>query len=207
MAEGPTAGGPASGAGPSGSARGWRSLPREERRRLVWLALLRPTATVVLLLVAYFWLPFREVDDTMTAVTLVVGLVLVVALLGWQVYGVTRAEYPALRAVQAAAVGVPLYLLAFAAGYCIMSDALPGSFSEPISRMAALYFCVTVFATVGFGDITATTDAARAVVTVQMLLNLALLAAGLRVLTLAIRVAQARNAGDAAPVVDDLDRP
>jgi voltage-gated potassium channel len=34
----------------------------------------------------------------------------------------------------------------------------------------ALYFTVTVFATVGFGDITARTDTARLLVTVQITL-------------------------------------
>ena len=35
-----------------------------------------------------------------------------------------------------------------------------------------MYFTVTVFSTVGFGDITAKTDLARTLVTVQMLVNL-----------------------------------
>ena len=46
-----------------------------------------------------------------------------------------------------------------------------GSFSEPLTRMGALYFTVTVFATVGFGDISPVTDGARAAVTAQMVLN------------------------------------
>ena len=42
-----------------------------------------------------------------------------------------------------------------------------GNFSEPLTRTDALYFTVTVFSTVGFGDITAKTEAARLVVTGQ----------------------------------------
>ena len=45
----------------------------------------------------------------------------------------------------------------------------------------ALYFTVTVFATVGFGDIVATTQLARLVVTVQMILDLGVLGLGIRV--------------------------
>lgn len=186
-----------SGSVPRPARRTWRSLQRAERRKLLRLALVRPVASVLLLLLAYFWLPFDAVDDTGTLVGLAVGLLLVLVVLGWQVYGVTRARYPELQAIQAIAVGIPLYLLAFAACYSVLSHALPGSFSEPVTRMGALYFCVTVFATVGFGDIAATTDTTRAVVTVQMVLNLALLAAGLRVLTLAVRMGQARRAGEA----------
>jgi voltage-gated potassium channel len=42
------------------------------------------------------------------------------------------------------------------------------NFSEPLSRLDSAYFTVTVFATVGFGDITPVTQAARATTTLQM---------------------------------------
>jgi hypothetical protein len=42
-----------------------------------------------------------------------------------------------------------------------------------MDKVGAMYFTVTVFSTVGFGDITAKTDLARTLVTVQMLVNLA----------------------------------
>ena len=50
-----------------------------------------------------------------------------------------------------------------------------------LTRTDALYFTVTVFTTVGFGDITATTQAARLIVTVQMILDLGVLGLGIRV--------------------------
>ena len=43
------------------------------------------------------------------------------------------------------------------------------SFTEPLTRADALYFTVTVFSTVGFGDITAKSETARVVLIVQML--------------------------------------
>jgi voltage-gated potassium channel len=46
----------------------------------------------------------------------------------------------------------------------------------------ALYFTVTVFPTVGFGDITPTSDATRLLVTGRMLLNLVVLGATARLL-------------------------
>jgi hypothetical protein len=45
-----------------------------------------------------------------------------------------------------------------------------------------MYFSVTVFTTVGFGDITAKSETARIVLIVQMLADLALLGAGARAL-------------------------
>jgi voltage-gated potassium channel len=50
-----------------------------------------------------------------------------------------------------------------------------------LTRTDALYFTVTVFTTVGFGDIVATTQLARLVVTVQMILDLVVLGLGVRV--------------------------
>ncbi len=51
-----------------------------------------------------------------------------------------------------------------------------------MSRLDALYFTVTTLATVGFGDITPTSDVARAVTTVQMVMGVVLLGVGVRLL-------------------------
>ena len=50
-----------------------------------------------------------------------------------------------------------------------------------LTRTDSLYFTVTVFATVGFGDIIATSQTARLLVTVQMILDLVVLGLGIRV--------------------------
>ena len=48
---------------------------------------------------------------------------------------------------------VPLFLLLFASTYFLMERASAASFTQPLTRTDALYFTVTVFSTVGFGDI------------------------------------------------------
>ncbi len=50
-----------------------------------------------------------------------------------------------------------------------------------------MYFTVTILATVGFGDITATGQLSRGLVTLQMVVNFAVLAVALRVVTWAIK--------------------
>ena len=62
----------------------------------------------------------------------------------------------------------------------------------PLSRTDAMYFSTTVFTTVGFGDITAKSEVARLVVTVQMWLDLVFLGLVLRVVTQAISYSQRR---------------
>jgi Ion channel len=56
----------------------------------------------------------------------------------------------------------------FSVTYYVMSQMDPHTFSEPLTRLDSLYFVTTTFATVGFGDITADTQLARAVTTIQM---------------------------------------
>ena len=79
----------------------------------------------------------------------------------------------------------------------------PTAFGQPFSRISALYFTVTVFSTVGFGDITPKTDAARLVVTVQMLSDLIVIAVVFRLLFGAARGAFGRGIAVSAPA-DEL---
>ena len=58
-----------------------------------------------------------------------------------------------------------------------------------------MYFTVTVFATVGFGDITAVTETARGVVIVQMLLGLVLVGVIARVIFGAVQEGRRRQGG------------
>jgi hypothetical protein len=54
---------------------------------------------------------------------------------------------------------------------------------------------VTTFSTVGFGDITATSETARVVVTVQMVLDLLVLGLGIRVFIGAVKRAREAQSG------------
>ena len=100
----------------------------------------------------------------------------------YQVRAIINASYPAIRAIEALAATAPLFLVLFAAIYFLMAQADLSNFNvQSLTRTDALYFTVTVFTTVGFGDIVATTQVARLVVTVQMILDLVVLGLGVRV--------------------------
>ena len=58
-------------------------------------------------------------------------------------------------------VSVPLLVLSFAATYVGLAQADQASFNEAVNQVDGVYFAVTVLATVGFGDITPTSETAR----------------------------------------------
>ena len=165
------------------------------RRRLIGLGLLRSLVTTVVLVAAYYLLPLNHIRSVPLA--LAGGLLILLAGAVWQLRAITRARYPAVRAVQALATTVPLFLLLFASAYFAMARTSTANFNtSPLTRTDALYFTVTTFSTVGYGDITAVSQSARLVVTVQMLLDLLALGLGIRVFVGAVQVArqQARPA-------------
>ncbi len=173
------------------------------RRRQVVLGALRSLASTIVLVALYYLLPLNYLADVPLAVILVVGLLLLLIVAAWQLRQVIDARYPAVRASEALATTVPLFLLLFASAYFVMARASPGNFStHPLTRTDSLYFTVTTFSTVGFGDITATSQTARLVVTVQMMLDLLALGLGIRAFVGAVqfaRQAHPHSSGPAAP--------
>ena len=118
---------------------------------------------------------------------LLLELLALILVLGWQIREVTRSPHPVLRGVEAVVVSVPLLVLTFAATYVVVDHNSPGSFTEALSRLDAAYLSVTILATVGFGDITPVTDVARSLVMSQMLVDLAFVGLVAKVLVGAVR--------------------
>jgi voltage-gated potassium channel len=173
-------------------------LPAGTTRRLMVRGLLRASLTVTVLVVLYFTLPITGSLDGSAALRLVVGLLVFAGVITWQVRAVLRSQYPGLRAVEALAFAIPLFLLVFAVAYLRMADADAGAFSEPLSRTDALYFTITVFATVGFGDITPKTDLTRVATMVQMLGDLLVVGLVLHLMVGAVKAGLQRRAAAAA---------
>ncbi|MGZ4638774.1 MAG: potassium channel family protein [Actinomycetes bacterium] len=175
-------------------------LPKRQRRRLLWRAMLRPALTATGLLLAYYLLPMnRSAAATLLAFT--AGLLAVGGLLVWQVRAIVGADFPRIRAIEALATTLPLFIVLFASCYFIFSRQAPSSFTEKLSRTDALYFTVTVFSSVGFGDITPVTEGARVVVMVQMMGDLLLVGLAAKVILDAVQVGLRRQG--VAPVAQD----
>lgn len=146
------------------------------------LAMLRAVGSAAVLMAIYYLLPLDHSTRWLAITMLVIGLAALLGLISFQVHAIIASRYPGLRALEALATSVPLFVLLFASAYVVMATLSAGSFSQPMTRTNALYFTVTVFATVGFGDITAKTEAARLLVTGQMFSDLIILGLGARVI-------------------------
>ena len=178
------------------SPRRLSDLERGERRRALIRTVIIVAVAWVLLITLYYLVPAAR-DHTAAAVPrLAAGLVLVGAVVGWQTARISRAELPELRAIQALGVIIPLFLVLFASLYLSLSETSASNFSQSLDHTRALYFTVTVFSTVGFGDITPTTDPARLVVSVQMLTDLVIIGVVVRLLMNAAKTSLARNQQD-----------
>lgn len=161
--------------------------------REFWLAVLRVAGSIAVLVTAYYLLPFDRSAAWAAVALLIAGLVLLIGLIALQVRLIIRSPFPTLRATEALAATVPLFLVLFASTYFVMGRLSPGSFGAPLTRTDALYFTVTVFSTVGFGDITAKTEAARLVVTGQMFADLLILGVGIKIILGAVKRGQRRR--------------
>jgi len=154
----------------------------------------RVLVSVTLLFVAYYQIPTKDAGDDSDLPYLILSMTVFVVVVAIQVPAIVKSKHPILRAVESLAVTVALFLLIFARIYLSNSLTNPGAFTIPLDHTTSLYFTVTVFATVGFGDITAQTNPMRLLVTVQMLLNLAVLGLVIRVITSAARRGVKRKA-------------
>jgi hypothetical protein len=165
------------------------SLPTAERRRLVAIGLLRALANTVLVVAVYYLLPLDNLAGVSLGVALAVGLLALTAVVAYQVRAIIRHPHSAVRAIEALAITVPVFLLLFAATYFMMEQTNADNFNvDSLTRTDSLYFTVTVFATVGFGDIAATSQVARMVVIAQMILDLLVLGLVVKVFVGAVEI-------------------
>ena len=150
-------------------------------------------AQVLVLVIAYFALPLGRGSGFFGAVLATVAILGLLPYTFLQARTVLSSDRPLLVAIRAASLLLTVLIVGFAAAYYTVSQHTTGQINGVITKLDALYFTVTVVSTVGFGDITAVGQTARAVVTIQMIFDLAFLAIAVRVLARAAEQAHSRR--------------
>ncbi len=153
-------------------AEDFAALPRDVRRRLMVRSLVRAILLLAVLTLAYFELPFTLLSRTSHLTAFLVGATVVIAVLAAQFRHILRSPYPRLRAVEALMTSGPLFIVLFAALHFVIGQLNSASYTQPMTRLDALYFTVATFATVGYGDLSPVSQAARLAALVQMVCGL-----------------------------------
>jgi voltage-gated potassium channel len=138
---------------------------------------LRNVLTVAAVLVAYYAAPVAGLPSGSGLVLSTLGLVAGVALLAWamvrQAQRLVRRR-PGDESVRLEGLVLLLYVVVpvFALGFFALEQADADQFADLETKTDALYFATSTLATVGFGDVHATGQLARALVTIQIAFNL-----------------------------------
>src|SRR6476620_5818887 len=92
----------------------YEALTARARRRLVVEATLRTLATVAVVVTLYYVLPFDQDVDPVMVAEVALGCAVLALVIVWQVRKVGSSPYPGIRAAEALAFTVPVYVLLFA---------------------------------------------------------------------------------------------
>ena len=100
---------------------------------------LRALGTTAALVAIYYLLPLDHTSTWVAATILVIGLVAFIAMVIFQVRSIIRSRFPGLRAVEALATSLPLFLLLFSGTYVVMAAVSATNFGEKLRVLPGPY--------------------------------------------------------------------
>ncbi|HZA79212.1 MAG TPA: potassium channel family protein [Acidimicrobiales bacterium] len=170
-----------------------------------WWRVLHSVGALAAVLAVYYALPVGEDRSSHAQAFAVAVLVVGSAVLGWLIARQVRRQVVARddQGVRIQSVLTLLYVVVavFALGYFMLARADGDQFSGLDTKTDSLYFTMTTLATVGFGDVHATGQLARGLVTLQIAFDLVFVAALASVVGGEIRrrAEAVRDAGQQSP--------
>jgi len=166
---------------------------RRARRRQAARTWARPAVAAILIMTAYFLLPLRLAELAGEQFLLRgSGLLVCLGALTWLVgRQVRRALDPGRRVGERLAMLVTLVVVVVTV-FAVIYVTIAEQFAGLETRMDALYFSVTTLTTVGYGDIAAKGQVARAIVTVQMMFDLIIVTSAISLVISAVTPGRAR---------------
>lgn len=133
-----------------------------------------------------------EAPDRIVVRAVVAALALAVLTAGL-VGQLRRAVRDEERRVDGLVAAIVSVLVVFAYAFFALETHRPGQLDGLVTRLDALYFSATTMLTVGYGDVHATGQAARALVLVQMVFDVVFVATAAGLLTSRVRRAARRT--------------
>lgn len=162
--------------------------PGRGRPRGTWRKAVLTLLTIVVPIVVYFLIPLDREFGRLWALMLVVfAAAALIPISIRQARMVLRSDDPLFDAMRCIVSALVFLVVAFSSAYFVLATNYDDEISGLHTKLDAIYFTTTIIATVGFGDISATGQAARAVTTGQMVVNFAVLAVALRVISWALK--------------------
>jgi voltage-gated potassium channel len=158
------------------------------RRRAAQSPWLRSAVSVLVIGVMYFAFPFSAADRhglaaVVRTLLFLAGLAVLVRLGVRQTRRATQRDAVAAERISALVTVTNLIAVSFSGVYYAIRDQFHG-LQTPLD---ALYFSVTTMTTVGYGDITAVSQTARAVTIVQMIFDLVIVTTAISVVAGSMR--------------------
>lgn len=163
------------------SPKSFIDLTRAERRIQTLKSALVVLAFTICSLMIFFTIPYDGMSHNNQAVLrLIFGIIFLLLVVALLIRRIMTAPFPQLKAVEALVIVLVKFICLFAGTYLAISHLDSSAFSEPLTHTSALYFTVVTFGTVGFGDLTAHSDFARMLVSLQIVIDFVFIAALIR---------------------------
>jgi voltage-gated potassium channel len=157
-------------------------------RRWAHLALILAAVVAV-----YFVTPISRDLQRNTLVRILVAILILALMAAGVVRQLRRHLDDTDRRVDGLIVSITVVMAVFSLSFFTLEQRDPGQFVEMDTRLDALYFTVATAASVGYGDVHAAGQAARALVLVQMVFNVIFIGTAVALLSSRVRaVANAR---------------
>jgi voltage-gated potassium channel len=148
-----------------------------------------------MILVVYFAAPVRLALDESTAVRLSTVLVALGLLAAFVVWVLRRQVDDESRRIDGLITVILVVVVAFSLAFYIMEKTSPGEVAGLKTRLDSLYFTVSTLLTIGYGDVHAQGQAARALVLVQVVFDVVFVATAAGLLSSRVRT-RARQRSD-----------
>lgn len=165
-------------------------------RRWAHLALIIAAVVTV-----YFVVPISPDLKRNTLIRVLIAILILALMAAGVVRQLRRHLDDSDRRVDGLIVSITVVMSVFALSFLTLDQRDPTQFASMETRLDALYFTVTTAASVGYGDVHAVGQAARAMVLVQMVFNVVFIGTAVALLSSRIRAVASARAAQARTTV------